>query len=99
MPNTKEWREVLTLLKVAFDRKLIFTVGTSIKTGRKNTVVLNGISYKTSLFGGPTFLGYPDPNYFDKVKEELAFKVVAQDSIRADLENIDKENFTWKLIL
>ena len=91
LPNNKEGREVLSLLKVAFDRKLTFTVGTSITTGRKNTVVLNGISHKTSLFGGPTCFGYPDPNYFDKVKEELAFKGVTKDSISGDLENIAKK--------
>ena len=91
LPNNKEGREVLALLKVAFDRKLTFTVGTSVTTGRKNTVVWNGIHHKTSLFGGPTCFGYPDPNYFNRVKEELASKGVTQDSIREDLEKIAKQ--------
>jgi len=88
LPNNKEGREVLALLKVAFDRKLTFTVGTSVTTGRKNTVVWNGIHHKTSLFGGPTRFGYPDPNYFNRVKEELASKGVTQESIGEDLEKL-----------
>ncbi len=91
LPNNKEGREVLSLLKVAFDRKLTFTVGTSVTTERKNTVVWNGIHHKTSLFGGPTCFGYPDPNYFNRVKEELASKGVTQESIGENLENIAKQ--------
>ena len=91
LPNNKEGREVLALLKVAFDRKLTFTVGTSITTGRKNTVVWNGIHHKTSVSGGPTHFGYPDNTYFNRVKEELASKGVTQESIGRDLESIAKE--------
>jgi len=91
LPNNKEGREVLALLKVAFDRKLTFTVGTSVTTGRKNTVVWNGIHHKTSLFGGPTRFGYPDKSYFNRVKEELAAKGVTKESIDRDLETIVKE--------
>jgi len=91
LPNNKEGREVLALLKVAFDRKLTFTVGTSVTTGRKNTVVWNGIHHKTSLCGGPTCFGYPDPNYFNRVKEELAAKGVTQESIGENLESIAKQ--------
>ena len=91
LPNTKEGREVLALLKVAFDRRLTFTVGTSVTTGRKNTVVWNGIHHKTSTTGGPTLFGYPDNTYFNRVKEELASKGVTQESIGRDLESIAKE--------
>lgn len=34
LPNTPEGNEVLKLLKKAFDRKLIFTIGTSVTTGQ-----------------------------------------------------------------
>ena len=91
LPNTKEGREVLALLKIAFDRKLTFTVGTSVTTGAKNTVVWNGIHHKTSVNGGPTNFGYPDISYFNRVKEELASKGVSQDSIEDSLENIAKK--------
>ena len=90
LPNNPEGREVLALLKVAFDRRLTFTVGTSVTTGRKNTVVWNGIHHKTSLFGGPTAYGYPDENYFNRVKEELAAKGVTKESVGQDLEYMAK---------
>ena len=91
LPNNKEGREVLALLKVAFDRRLTFTVGTSVTTGRTNTVVWNGIHHKTNVSGGPTFFGYPDDTYFNRVKEELASKGVTQESIGENLENIAKQ--------
>ena len=47
-------------------------MGTSVTTGRANTVVWSGIHHKTSLGGGPAFFGYPDPTYFNRVKLEIA---------------------------
>ena len=91
LPNTKEGREVLALLKIAFDRKLTFIIGTSVTTGKKNTVVWNGIHHKTNISGGPTNFGYPDNSYFNRVKDELASKGVTQDSIEDSLENIAKK--------
>jgi len=91
LPNTKEGREVLALLKIAFDRKLTFTVGTSVTTGIKNTVVWNGIHHKTSLSGGCTNFGYPDSSYFNRVKQELASKGVLKESINQPLEDIALE--------
>ena len=88
LPNNKEGREVLALLYIAFQRKLTFVVGTSITTGRKNTVVWNGIHHKTSLYGGPTYFGYPDPNYFNRVKEELAARGVTKESAGQNLEDL-----------
>jgi deltex-like protein len=74
LPDTPEGNEVLKLLKLAFDRKLIFTVGTSVTTGRDNCVVWNGIHHKTNTHGGSSSFGYPDPTYFQRVKLELAAK-------------------------
>ena len=76
IPNTKKGRILLGLLKIAFDRRLTFTVGTSVTTGEQNTVVWNGIHHKTTISGGPTNFGYPDPTYFNRVTEELASKGV-----------------------
>jgi deltex-like protein len=91
LPNNKEGREVLALLKIAFDRKLTFVVGTSVTTGQKNTVVWNGIHHKTNLTGGTNYYGYPDPTYFNRVKEELASKgVIADDFKKQELERITK---------
>ena len=88
LPDTKEGREILALLKVAFDRKLSFTIGTSVTTGQTNTTVWNGIHHKTNTRGGPTRFGYPDPTYFSRVQEELAVKGVTRDSINEDLQDI-----------
>ncbi|CAJ1051131.1 uncharacterized protein LOC117820949 isoform X5 [Xyrichtys novacula] len=74
LPNNKEGKEVLQLLKRAFDQKLIFTVGTSRTTGREDQVTWNDIHHKTSETGGPQCFGYPDPKYLSRVREELKAK-------------------------
>ena len=88
LPNNKEGKEILGLLKVSFDRKLTFVVGTSVTTGARNTTVWNGIHHKTNLSGGSTYFGYPDKTYFNRVKEELAAKGVIQDNIDEDVLKI-----------
>lgn len=80
LPDNKEGNEILALLKKAFDRKLTFTVGTSVTTGQSNTVVWNGIHHKTSPSGGSSCYGYPDPTYFNRVKEELGARGIFPDS-------------------
>ena len=52
LPNVPEGIEVLKLLIIGFDRKLLFTVGTSVTTGRSDCVVWNGIHHKTNVSGG-----------------------------------------------
>uniref|UniRef100_A0ABM0H204 E3 ubiquitin-protein ligase n=1 Tax=Saccoglossus kowalevskii TaxID=10224 RepID=A0ABM0H204_SACKO len=54
LPDNREGREVLRLLKLAFERKLTFIIGTSVTTGCNNTVVWNDIHHKTSKYGGPS---------------------------------------------
>lgn len=54
LPDSPEGRRVLTLLRRAFDQRLIFTVGQSTSTSRSNTVTWNDIHHKTSVDGGPT---------------------------------------------
>ena len=88
LPNNKEGKEILGLLKVCFDRKLTFTVGTSVTTGVTNTTVWNGVHHKTNLYGGSTHFGYPDNTYFNRVKQELAAKGVVQDNIDEDVIKI-----------
>ncbi|KAI6197635.1 E3 ubiquitin-protein ligase [Aphelenchoides besseyi] len=84
LPNTYEGDVVLRLLQVAFNRGHIFTVGDSITSGQRNTVVWNGIHHKTSRHGGPAAYGYPDPGYLNRVKNELAAVGVTQDDIDTD---------------
>lgn len=95
LPNTKEGREVLALLKVSFDRKLTFTVGTSVTTGQTNTTIWNGVHHKTNLSGGSQYFGYPDQTYFNRVKQELAAKGVVEENIPESLETI-ADNFIIK---
>ena len=76
LPDNAEGNAVLSLLKKAFDRNLIFTVGRSVTTGHDNQVVWNGIHHKTNLSGGSVFFGYPDDTYFDRVKLEMGVKGV-----------------------
>jgi len=65
---------VLQLLRRAFEARLVFTVGTSVRTGRHNQVTWNDIHHKTNMYGGPQEFGYPDPGYLRRVKKELAAK-------------------------
>ena len=74
LPNNDQGQEILALLEIAFNRKLIFTVGRSVTTGADNQIVWAGIHHKTKTHGGTSQFGYPDPTYFNRVKEELAIR-------------------------
>ncbi|NXP65863.1 DTX3L ligase, partial [Chloropsis cyanopogon] len=54
LPDNKEGREILQLLRRAFDQKLIFTVGQSRTTGEQNVITWNDIHHKTAIWGGPS---------------------------------------------
>ena len=49
--------------------------------GRDNCIVWNGIHHKTSTDGGSTNYGFPDPTYFNRVRNELADKGVVVESL------------------
>ena len=68
-PDNERGRKVVKMMEIAFNRKLVFTVGQSVTTGADNVVTWNGIHHKTSIAGGP--YGYPDPNYLNNVEQEL----------------------------
>ena len=53
LPDNREGREVLQLLRRAFDARLVFTIGTSNTPGLSNQVIWNDIPHKTNRFGGP----------------------------------------------
>jgi deltex len=76
LPDNEAGRQILALLRTAFERRLTFTVGRSITTGQDNCVVWNGIHHKTRMHGGAASFGYPDAEYLDRVKDELAAKGV-----------------------
>ena len=68
-PATPEGIKIVGMLRLAFDRKLVFTIGASATTGRDNVIVWNGIHHKTKI--ADAAYGYPDPQYLQRVKEEL----------------------------
>lgn len=51
-PDCPEGVKVVRLLKVAFDRRLVFTVGRSRTTGADNVVTWNDVHHKTTFTGG-----------------------------------------------
>ncbi|KAG8282560.1 protein deltex-like [Homalodisca vitripennis] len=66
LPDTEKGRKVLKLLRVAFQRRLTFTIGRSVTTGLEDVVTWNDIHHKTephSRF---------DPAFLDRCLEELA---------------------------
>ena len=69
-----EGYEILSLLRKSFENGLTFAIGNSMTTGRENVIVWNGIHHKTSRTGGPTNHGFPDPGYYNRVREELRNK-------------------------
>ncbi|XP_046584247.1 uncharacterized protein LOC124291318 isoform X3 [Haliotis rubra] len=72
LPDNEMGRKVLRMLEIAFDRKLVFTVGRSLTTGQPDVVKWGHIMHKTSQDGGPELYGYPDPEYLIRVVEDLA---------------------------
>mmetsp|Transcript_2315 Transcript_2315/g.3688 ORF Transcript_2315/g.3688 Transcript_2315/m.3688 type:complete len:384 (-) Transcript_2315:348-1499(-) len=77
LPTTPEGNLAFRLLKLAFSRRLIFRVGTSISTGIDNTVIWAGIHHKTSQTPGP--FGFPDPNYLTILFDELKSNGITKD--------------------
>jgi len=71
LPANKKGTKCLKLLEVAFERRLIFTVGTSATTGHDNCVTWTNIHHKTSSRNDGSGHGYPDPGYMDNLIEEL----------------------------
>ncbi|NWW31622.1 DTX3L ligase, partial [Panurus biarmicus] len=74
LPDNEEGREILQLLRRAFNQKLIFTVGQSRTTGAQSVITWNDIHHKTNIRGGPTQFGYPDSSYLQRVRSELKAK-------------------------
>jgi deltex-like protein len=54
LPDNKEGNELLSLLRKAFEARLVFTVGRSVTTSAENVVTWNDIHHKTNMYGGQT---------------------------------------------
>ena len=61
LPDNEMGRRVLRLFQVAFERRLIFTIGRSVTTGLEDVVTWNEIHHKTELGPSTSGHGYPDP--------------------------------------
>ncbi|KAJ0006585.1 hypothetical protein NQD34_013858 [Periophthalmus magnuspinnatus] len=79
LPDSEKGRKVLRLLLVAWDRRLIFSVGTSSTTGESDTVIWNEVHHKTEFGSNLTGHGYPDPAHLDNVLEELKAQGITED--------------------
>lgn len=76
-PDNEKGQKVVSLMKVAFERRLVFTVGQSITTGKDNVITWNGIHHKTTIHSHSH--GYPDSNYLDNVLGDLRAFGIAED--------------------
>lgn len=76
LPDNQKGNHVLKLLVMAFQRRLIFTVGASLSRGEDDCVTWNGIHHKTQLQDVGNGHGYPDAHYLDRVTVELKQKGV-----------------------
>lgn len=74
LPDNSEGKHVLSLLKKAFQQKLIFTIGRSRTIGQDNLITWGDIDHKTNISGGPDNFGYPDQYYLQRVTYQLALK-------------------------
>uniref|UniRef100_A0A672NGL0 E3 ubiquitin-protein ligase n=1 Tax=Sinocyclocheilus grahami TaxID=75366 RepID=A0A672NGL0_SINGR len=79
LPDNEKGRKVLRMLLVAWDRRLIFSVGTSSTTGESDTVIWNEIHHKTEFGSNLTAHGYPDYGYIDNVLKELKAQGITED--------------------
>uniref|UniRef100_A0A7N6BA01 E3 ubiquitin-protein ligase n=1 Tax=Anabas testudineus TaxID=64144 RepID=A0A7N6BA01_ANATE len=81
LPDSEKGRKVLRLLLVAWDRRLIFSVGTSSTTGESDTVIWNEVHHKTEFGSNLTGHGFPDPGHLDNVLEELRAQGITEDDV------------------
>lgn len=71
LPDCPLGRKVLRYLKIAFDRRLLFSIGRSATTGREDVVVWNSVDHKTQ------YSMYPDPGYLQRCLTQLTHLGVA----------------------
>ena len=91
LPNTSEGQEACKLLQKAFVQGELFVVGDSVTTGQQNTTIWGGIHQKTSRSGGASRHGWPDPAYFDRVKQECGARGVFSDAHERELQDARKK--------
>jgi len=83
LPNNQEGVQALHGLYIAWEQRLMFTVGRSITNGRDNCVTWNDIHLKTHLGGGEH--SYPDAHHLKNLFEELAGFGISEAEILAHM--------------
>jgi len=85
LPDNKDGNDLLKRLKYAWKRGLSFTIGTSLTTGRTNSITWSSIHHKSRPSGGIQAHGFPDESYFLNCNKELDSLGVPPAS---DLDNV-----------
>ncbi|XP_052772168.1 uncharacterized protein LOC128211429 isoform X2 [Mya arenaria] len=80
LPDNAAGKTICRMMKIAFKRKLVFTIGNSRTTRRDGVITWNDIHHKTDP-KPYTQSGYPDDTYLDRVKEELEINGVTEKDI------------------
>lgn len=93
LPNNKQGREAAMLTRIAFQRKLIFQIGTSLTLQQDNRIVFGSIHLKTSTTGGKEKHGFPDDEYFDRFKDELKVKGITSQLLTEQDKKFIEEGF------
>ncbi|KAK4307496.1 hypothetical protein Pmani_020748 [Petrolisthes manimaculis] len=84
LPASDKGKKVLQLLREAWRRRLIFTVGTSATSGLSNVITWSDIHHKTNCYSNYHGHGYPDQQYLDNVLGELWAAGVTEDNLDTD---------------
>jgi deltex-like protein len=71
LPNNSEGQNVLRMLGLAWNRRLLFRIGYNQVSKRLDKIVLNGLELKTNRVGGVTGNGFPDVSYMSRLKSDL----------------------------
>jgi len=71
LPKNQDGEDVLKLFISAFYYRRLFGVGDSLTSGASDTVIYSTIHQRSSMVGGPTVHGYPDPFYLRDVTIEI----------------------------
>lgn len=84
---------------MAWDRRLIFSVGTSSTTGESDTVIWNEVHHKTEFGSNLTGHGFPDSGYLDNVLEELKAQGITEDEEQQLWEDVLDGNGRKMMVL
>ena len=96
LPDNKEGEMALHGIYMAWNQRLLFTIGTSLTTGMSNTITWNDIHMKTQvrksfLYNSINIIvnfqpsggqhGYPDPNYLTNLKDDLSVRGITEAAV------------------